>query len=295
MINLVIDQPATRGPGKVIGNLLRGFELIGFEDFIINGAYDQGHDRTYILNAPFELWTVAEFVDESFVLGPNLFVVPDDDASGVVAAARYGAYVQPSEWVASAWRETLPSDKVVVWPVGVDTEAFCDTSEESKSVDVLVYFKHREPELLLECIDILEDLGLSRVVLEYGHYDEDSYRRALASARACVWLGAHESQGLALQEALSSGVPALVWDVRSTAEEVGWSKKRPSMPATAVPYFDERCGERVFSADELRESMTPFLARLDAGEFAPRAYVVENLGLEKQARAFLEIGRGGDA
>ncbi len=55
---------------------------------------------------------------------------------------------------------------------------------------------------------------------------------------------------------MSLGVPLFVWDLR-TWEDQGteWS-----VPATSVPYWDDRCGERFYDIDK----WTPRIERLEA-------------------------------
>ena len=290
MINLIVNLSAPNGPGKVVTNLLRGLALIGFDDFVLNGRPSPAFEKTHIINVAAAVGALQGWIDESYILGPNLFVMPEDDRSGVVLEAKYRKYIQPSAWAADAWGPYLPQDKVAVWAVGIDTDEFPDISSEKKTNDVLVYFKRRDPQALETCTDMLQREKLSYTVIEYGSYGEAAYKHALAASRSCVWIGSHESQGIALEECLSSGVPVLVWDVQRFSDADGWSGSGyPDFPVTTVPYWDGRCGDRVFSADDLRRQLPEFLARATEGAFEPREFVLENLSLEKQAREFLAL------
>jgi glycosyltransferase involved in cell wall biosynthesis len=95
-----------------------------------------------------------------------------------------------------------------------------------------------------------------------------------------VVVDAHESQGYALQEAMSCGVPLLVWDVQSMYQEFNGNRQvyqdnGYQLLATSVPYWDERCGIRV----ENKEDLTAALDRMQEswGSFRPREFVVETL------------------
>ena len=75
-------------------------------------------------------------------------------------------------------------------------------------------------------------------------------------------------------------------------EKESWDDRSPEVecPATAVPYFDERCGVKVregASREEIHEAFTYFLENHDS--FDPRAYIEENLTLEICAQKFLDI------
>ena len=87
-----------------------------------------------------------------------------------------------------------------------------------------------------------------------------------------------ESQGIAYQELLSMNVPCYcidktVWDDRDGH----------SYPATSVPYFDKSCGIKTSDLSDLDQ----FLDNIHLYE--PRKYIVDNLGLEKQAKNYVNI------
>jgi hypothetical protein len=54
-----------------------------------------------------------------------------------------------------------------------------------------------------------------------ARYKEADYTHALRTASWGIWLGQHESQGYAFQEALSMGVPLIVLDATSMRDEGG--------------------------------------------------------------------------
>ena len=51
-------------------------------------------------------------------------------------------------------------------------------------------------------------------------YPEEEYIKYLQESKYGIWLGAHESQGFALEEALAINVPLLVWNVKYMSQEV---------------------------------------------------------------------------
>src|SRR6202035_5243744 len=102
-----------------------------------------------------------------------------------------------------------------------------------------------------------------------------------------LFLCEHESQGLAYQECLASGVPVLAWDqgMWLVPDRFAWGD--PQIPATSVPCFDERCGLRFRGIEEFPEKLTEFLDRRTV--MSPRDYIIENLTVEKCSRHFLQI------
>jgi glycosyltransferase involved in cell wall biosynthesis len=104
-----------------------------------------------------------------------------------------------------------------------------------------------------------------------------------------IFLSESESQGLAYQECLAANVPVLAWDVGKFLNPTGTAEQPQYVPATSVPYFDERCGLRFAGPSDFADQLDRFLDRLRGCGFAPRDYVLEHLTLEKCARHFIDI------
>lgn len=125
--------------------------------------------------------------------------------------------------------------------------------------------------------------------LRYGIYDERRYKDMIRMCHAMIFLCEHESQGIAYQECLSSGVPILAWDQGWWLDPNRERWRQGEVRATSVPYFDERCGVRFRSIDEFSAKLTEFLSFQRSGALAPRDYVIENLTVEKCAEDFIHI------
>ena len=91
-----------------------------------------------------------------------------------------------------------------------------------------------------------------------------------------IILDAHESQGFAIEEALSCNVPLLVWNAKSMSQEVGGNYN--NIPCTTIPYWDERCGEYFYEESELEPTFHIFTNKLDT--YKPREYIHENLSVD---------------
>ena len=102
-------------------------------------------------------------------------------------------------------------------------------------------------------------------------------------------MGRHESQGFALEEALSCDVPLLVWNVKLRKEE--WSSrerlKHIKSEVTTIPYWDERCGEFFYKNEDLEKIFEKFINKLDT--YKPREYIVENVSMEACAKLWKEL------
>jgi hypothetical protein len=206
------------------------------------------------------------------------------------------AYLQHCNWANDIYKPYF-GDRFKVWPVGIDTHSWQPVLLDKKPVDFLVYDKiswNREemvPRLLAPVRQVLEGRNLTYLELRSGQYTELQYKEALGKCRAMIFLCEHESQGIAYQECLSSGVPVLAWDQGWWLDPNRFAWGQPNVPATSVPYFDGRCGLKFPDIGEFPERLVEFLDLMHSGAFVPRDYVTENLTLEKCSAHYLRILR----
>jgi hypothetical protein len=116
-------------------------------------------------------------------------------------------------------------------------------------------------------------------------YSEQEYLEYLQHAKFGIWVDGHESQGFALEEALSCNVPLLVWSVRSMNQEYG--QNHPDIPATTIPYWDERCGEFFYDMSDFKEKCDTFFSNLE--KYRPREFVLENLSIPVCEKKFTQL------
>ena len=118
-------------------------------------------------------------------------------------------------------------------------------------------------------------------IFKYGSYQENDYLDYIQSAQFGIWVGRHESQGFALEEALSCDCPLFVYDITSMKDECldngtyPWANYPGDLPATAASYFDETCGMICREKGELHNMFLSFFQVLP--RFTPRQFVLENL------------------
>ena len=203
----------------------------------------------------------------------------------------------PGPWMHDMFAEHYPEDRLDVWPVGIDVDEWQPERPPLEKPDrVLLYDKvrwahDRYEQVLIEPIRRhLRSQGIEIETLRYGHYFPEDLKASLERCRAVVFLCEHETQGIAYQQMLASGVPIFAWDRGGYWQDPNFFPDRVRYGSvSSVPYWDERCGIKFETADEFVDQFSDFWERVQAGEFAPRDYVVENLTLEKCARWYANI------
>ena len=223
-----------------------------------------------------------EHSDKVYIFGPHFSVFPDNKFITYLENWKPNAtYNALSEWVALSWLHCVNQDishKLTTLPFGVDTETFNEVMPIQNRKKVLLYFKHRSPDELAFLENFLTVRGISHTIFSYDRgYNENDFLSYLQSCQYAIVLAGHESQGFGIEETLSCNVPLLVWNVKSMNQEYGMNY--PDIPATTIPYWDERCGEVFNDREELENKFSLFISKLHT--YKPREYVVENLSLEK--------------
>lgn len=279
------------GIEKVFINLCLGLDRLGVP-YEINVPFDQLHDDDQV-----GMFGVGRRALDGYdralpiVAGIGMMTHPSEwpDLCESYPVVRY---LQHSTWANDVYKPYY-GDKCAIWPVGIDTESWTLTDPGNKELDFLIYDKIRwrrdelVPDFLEPIRAELTRRRLSFTEIRYGHYNEAQYQRALRRSRSMLFLCEHESQGLACQECLASGVPVLAWDQGWCLDPNRFAWGDPDIPATSVPYFDERCGLRFCGIEDFSEKLTEFLDCRTA--MSPRTYILDNLTLEKCSRHFVRI------
>jgi len=225
------------------------------------------------------------------VVGPGMIDHPRW-APDLMKDRRFKLYVTTCDWYTAMFEPWYGADRLASWYAGIDLEDWPDLSANKKDLDVLVYDKvrwHRdqlEPGLITPILETLKQRGLTSAVLRYGAYDSDEYRGLLARARSMLFLCEHETQGMAYQEAMASGVPILAWEPGYWVDPQAKQHSSEPIPATSVPYFSPACGERFRDLEAFRAVFGQFWEKLPS--YTPREYVRTQLSLEGSARLYLE-------
>lgn len=209
-------------------------------------------------------------------------------------------FLQHSPWVLDLVRSAnaYPRDIFELWPAGTDTDRWVPSGGLAGSLaatEILIYEKtpSGNPAYAVDLVEPIREFLRARSIvfseIKYGHYSTEDYRARLSRATAMIFLSAHESQGLACQECLSCDVPVIAWDQGYWLDPARQKYGLRDVPATSVPYFDERCGVTFRDFGDFSKQFEPFLERVLSGSFRPREYMLENLTIEKSTRRMLKI------
>ncbi len=217
------------------------------------------------------------------LIGPNVALLPSlSPEAGWVEA---DVVVVPCDWVAEMYIRDSPflANRIAVWPSGVNTDWWRRSEPASPSSNLLIYDKDSRGRAA-RVRRAIHAMGIATETIRYGDYQPESFRRALSKSRAVLWLGATESQGLAMFEAWSCDVPVFV---------IGGPSKIHVGPlevnAHPAPYLTPERGRLLRSLTEIPEA----LDAVQLGAFSPRSSIVEEFGLAARAAAYWSLAQTG--
>jgi glycosyltransferase involved in cell wall biosynthesis len=204
----------------------------------------------------------------------------------------------PGEWMRKMF-EPYYGDKVISWPVGIDTEYWSPSlKNKTAEYDFLIYDKIRweHDKYAHDLIDPIKKKltaqGLKFQTIQYGNYKPAELVEKLSQSKAVIFLCEHETQGLAYQQILSTNTPILAWDRGGYWQDPYYYPEKVKFETvSSVPYWDERCGYKFKDMGTFDATLTTFLQKSQQGLFTPRDYILENLSLEKCAEAYVNIYR----
>jgi len=229
---------------------------------------------------------VSKYQNVKFIFGPQFSVFPDDKLN--IIKSPNSVYNLLSEWVVNIWSQFTICDnlKLIQLPFGVDTEKFTNIKSIQERNNVIIYFKHRCPKDLHYVEDFFKSKNTQYQIFSYDNrYDENDYLASLQNAKYCIWIDAHESQGFALQEALSCDVPLLVWCITSMNQEYGSSYS--NLTATTTPYWDNKCGELFYNINEFENVYNKFISNIE--NYRPREFILENLSIDVCEKKLINV------
>ena len=286
MINLYYSEAywghsaTMNGPHKVVDNLIKSLNQEKIEYAINEEKYKHNFLVQYDATAHEKHSKIEQ---DTTVIGPQVWLFDGYGQFLIENQNYYKKIIAPSEWVKNKFitKFNLPEDKLAVWPVGI--EEFNNIREPN--YDCLIYFKRRDQSELDAVKQFLDRKNLTYKMVQYGGYGEDGFKQLVNSAKFCFLINGTESQGIAVQEIMSMGVPIIAWDIKEWLDQ----GEAYRVPATSIPYWDERCGEVFFNIDDLEVTFSKFYATLD--QYDPKAFIKDNLSFECSVKTLLDILR----
>ena len=292
---IVRGRPRPGGQMMVFLNLVKGLDRIGVPYRVNDFRHARQHpdELACIVGKPQVL--LEHDWRNPVLFGASVFSHPLD-CPDLFERYPVRRMLVPGEWMRRMC-EPYYGDKVTAWPVGIDTGKWAPTGAP-KDTNFLIYDKVRweheayEDALIQPVKRALSQRGLTYTELRYGSYEPSDLEAALRRCQAVVFLCEHETQGIAYQQMLASGVPVLAWDRGGYWQDPEFFPERVQFgPVSSVPYWDERCGLTFENAAAFGDALDAFQEALSDGQFAPRDYIAENLTLEACARSYADIAQ----
>ena len=242
------------------------------------------YDIIHFHHTPFDS---SLFPSKKFIFGAAFSVFPNNKLLSINNIHNNSIYIQPSIWAADTWRN-FNVEKFIpikVFPFPVEVEKFSPNQHSQKN-EVFIYFKRRNPQELEYVKHFLNNKNITYKIFDYVQkYNENDYLKCLQNAKYGIIIDAHESQGFAIEEALSCNVPLLVWNTSVMSQEHG--SNYPNIPCSSIAYWDERCGLYFYNKEEFETSYNEFINKLET--YNPRAYIMENLSPQKCGERFIDL------
>ena len=241
-----------------------------------------------IVYCPSRPHNASKWPDKKFIFGPHHSIFPEERLLKQINNANNSVYIQPSPWARDVWinrgaEKYLP---IKSFPFPVEIDMFKPTKEKSEKTDVFVMFKHRHPDEMKYIENYMKSKNIPFRSFRYGAYKQEDYLHYLQTCKYGIWLGRHESQGFALEEALSCDIPLLVWSVTNMRQQHGWSGC-PDVPGTTIAFWDERCGEYFEKQEDFEKTYELFLQKLDT--YRPREFIENTVSVKQCAENLVHL------
>jgi hypothetical protein len=286
-------KPRYGGQFFVYYNLVKGLAKAGIPYRVNNFKYVNKHNNEIACVIGKDQVLYERNWKNPVVFGPSFGINPVADPD-ILKQYPIKKLIVPCLWLKDMFAQ-YGSENIEVWPVGIDTDAWMP-GNTTKKYDFLIYNKirwdHKKmDEQLIEPIkQHLTKNNLTYTEIKYGHYKPDDLKNKLSVCRYAIFLCEHETQGIAYQQMLSSGVPLLAWDRGGYWQDPNWYPDKINFqPVSSVPYWDEYCGVKFISYNDFGINLSKFMDLASANFFKPRDYILKNLTLEKSAVNYFNI------
>ncbi|RZJ82447.1 MAG: glycosyltransferase family 1 protein [Flavobacterium sp.] len=274
---------------------MRGLDKLKIPYRLNDFAYAQKHPnelvgiigKTQVLN--------DHKIENPILLGASIHSHPLEYPNLISENKNIHQILVPGVWMKKMFEEYY-GNIVEAWPVGIDCEKWNPSIKKETQFDFLIYDKIRwerksnEEQLITPLKSQLKNNGLTYTEVTYNHYTHQELLDKVAISKGVIFLAKHETQGLAYQQILATGTPILAYDQQEFWLDPEFYPHRVKYgPVSSVPYWDDRCGIKFKSIGDFDDSLKQFLDKYTNRKFNPRAYITENLTLEKCAKAYFSI------
>ncbi len=222
------------------------------------------------------------------VVGPGIYASPLEGPD-LFDDSRNVSFISTCKWFEDIFRPYY-GDRMRDWFGGFDITKFPDAKSHEKKFDVLIYDKiyfNREEMYAKTIAPLIEQLkkeGLTWTIIRYGNYSIEDYIEAVKQSRAMAFIAATETQGMAYHECLALNTPIFAWDEGYWQDPRALNLTKERIPATSVPFFDERCGV-TFQSTNLLERWEQF--KTNWTSFEPRAFIADRMNFKRSAEAYM--------
>lgn len=266
------------GPKQVLLNLIKSLKKSKIK-FNINPFFESDIAETCIvLSGKKELQRCINYkkknVISHLIAGPNIVVTPND-FNYILFSKEINKIVVPSNWVKNIYQKFgISSKKIFIWFSGVNIFK----NENKKKDQILVYIKNNN-KLIKPCLNYLKKKNYKFKIIHYGFYAKEYYYSMINRSILMIYFGAHESQGIAMQEAWSRDVPTLVF------EKKFFFHNKKKYLASSSPYLTSACG---FFFKNFKQFTLKF-NYIIYSKLYPRNWIMKNMSQKKSLNKLLYI------
>jgi len=271
------------GPQKLVNNILKAFEKRN--DVVFNDdVYSNYYFCTYSLKYKNKIINVLK-EDTKVIVGP--LYTPDDFLELVNLTNKYKnlkivCASNPAKKTMLKIANIVDQENTIcVIPVGVSSEVQILKNRESKlqiQTDCLIYFKNRKKIELDKITDFLNSKNLSYKLFEYGKYSNSKLIKSAKTSKFGIVLGRTESQGIGINELMSTNLPLFVVDSKEN------HFNNEVYEGTSVPYWNQQCGIKIDDIHHLEANFPKFLKYVEGEKYNPWQLIVDKLSYEAMAK-----------
>lgn len=289
---LIRGKQRPGGVAMIAINLIKGLDKLGVPYRLNDFRHIQKHpdEIACIIGKPHVIFNRKW--ENPILFGAGIYSHPVECPDLFTKYPNIKRILVPGPWIKNMFEPFYPG-KVLPWPAGIDTDEWTDKIKTEPEIDFLIYDKVWQKDdgpALLDCLcQELKRRSLSYDLIKYGNYKPGDLVQQLRRTKSAIFLSESETQGLAYQQILATDTPIMAWDRGGYWQDPFYYPRIQFAPVSSVPYWDDRCGQKFSSIGDFGPALDTFLANIDS--FNPRAYVLENLTLEKCAEQYLKIFR----